>query len=676
MADSIQASKQGRDDLARVVMQRFWRAKEYKQSHIVHQGKSFESLMLRSAHQYRREYTAEDSASMNAAFGFCPTRYYPLVATKVDAAVAWLNDLTVNNLDSLITVSPTPEPTLDDQALQRIRNKVRSMLLERMQQTNVVDPMLLVGANGDVDPRIQRYLDGQVKDLKQVERALIVSAATGAAGQIQTKIRDLCIEGGMRQGYQAAIFDMTLAGLGVMKFPDFRRTAALKHGRNGKVSNVWETRPWFRHVEVAQFFPVCDTADTLTNTGNTEYTTITKAELVALADLPDYYEDEIADIIEEFAYRGRNWVDAEVSDADFWQLDQTIPLMIHEGFFSGEELSEHGIHGLSATDYVTARLEVCGGRTIRCSLLRLPGGMQRTYFAMPFTKVGSGILDAVGMGAKLWDTEQRLNRFMHLFEHNADWATRPPLMRNSSAFDDPRTQIVPGGQYEVEERFGASAAMPEPMRSVHTVSAQYHLLLTQVNTLIRMADDESGLPAYAYGAANYGGASLGEFSQRMTNALRSIKQVALNQDVYFFEPAFTEVYNYVMETYPELAAGADIKAVVRGMTGLLKQDTQMLRMQQAIPAVMADQTGLVSQQAKEYAIRQFLEAAGFPVDALGMSNPLIDNAVAVAASQPLTGFNPGSQQVPQLDGRSASAMGNVARPNGVSNAAIPAPSLG
>jgi len=208
------------------------------------------------------------------------------------------------------------------------------------------------------------------------------------------------------------------------------------------------------------------------------------------------------------------------------------------------------------------------------------------------------------------------------------------------------------------------------------VSAQYHLLLTQVNALIHMADDESGLPAYAYGAANYGGASLGEFSQRMTNALRSVKQVALNQDVYFFEPAFTEVYNYVMETYPELAAGADIKAVVRGMTGLLKQDTQMLRMQQAIPAVMADQTGLVSQQAKEYAIRQFLEAAGFPVDALGMSNPLIDNAVAVAASQPLTGFNPGSQQVPQLDGRSAPAMGNVARPNGVSNAAIPAPSLG
>lgn len=613
---------------------------------------------------------------MQQAFGFCPSRYYPLVQTKVDAAVSWLNDLTVNNLDGLITVSPTPDPELDAQALERIRQRVREQLFARMQEVGVTDPRLLVTADGETDARIQRYLQEQVKELRGVEQALIVSQATGAAHKIQTKIRDMCVEGGMRQGYQAAINDMILSGLGVMKFPDFRRTPSLKHGRNGKVSMTWETRPWFRHVEISQFYPVCDAEDTLTNSGNTEFTYITKADLIGLSDLDDYYEDEIADIVEEFAFVGRNWVEADIEDSDFWQLDQTIPLLIHEGFFSGDELSEHGIHGLSAMDYLSARVEVCGGRTIRCSLVNMPTGLNRTYFAMPFSKIGSGILDSIGMGAKLWDTEQRINRFMHMFEHNADWATRPPLMRNSAAFDDQNAIIVPGGQYEVEERFGANAAMPEPMRSVSTVSAQYHLLLTQVSALIKMADDESGLPAYAYGAANYGQASLGEFSQRMTNALRSIKQIALNQDIYFFEPGFNGMYNYVMENYPDLAAGADIKAVVRGMTGLLRQEAQVNRMQQVIPAVINDQTGLVSQQAREYAVRQLLESAGFPVDALGMSDPMIDNALAIAASQPLPGLNPGSQQVPQLDGRSAAAIPMTAAPNGSSNVAIPQPSLG
>ncbi|KMQ97342.1 glycosyl hydrolase 108 [Lasius niger] len=617
MTDDIKASKEGRDAMARVVMERFWRAKDYRQQHIVHQGKSFEALLRRSVHQYRREYTAEDSASMQAAFGFCPTRYYPLVQQKVDAAVAWLNDLTINNLDGLITVSPTPVPELDEQSMARIHQRVRDMLLQRMQESGVADPMLLVGRNGEVDDRIQNYLQEQVKDLKQVEQALVVSQATGAATDIQTKIRDMCVEGGMRQGYQAALFDMMLTGAGVMKFPDFRRTSSLKHGRNGKVSVEWETRPWFRHVEIQQFYPICDAPDTLTNTGNTEYTYITKADLIGLVDIDGYYDDVIADIIDEFAYRGRSWVDAEIKDDGFWHLDQTIPLMIHEGFFSGSELREQGITGLADRDYVSARVEVCGGRTIRCSLLKMPGGFERTYFLMPFAKIGPSILDCIGMGPKLWDTEQRINRFLHMFEHNADWATRPPIMRNSDVFDDPDALIVPGGQYEVEERFGASAAMPEPARAINTVSAQYHLLLTQVNALIRMADDECGLPAYAYSSQNYGQASLGEFSQRMTNALRSIKQVALNQDIYFFEPGFTCMYNYVMEHYPELAAGADIKAMVRGMTGLLKQDTQMARLQQAIPAVLSDQSGLVSTQAKEYAARQFLELAGFPVDALG-----------------------------------------------------------
>ena len=92
MADHISASKEGRDSLAKVVMERYRRAKDYRQSHIVHQGLSFDSLLKRAQHQYRREYTSEDAASMQQAFGFCPSRYYPLVQTKVDAAVAWLND--------------------------------------------------------------------------------------------------------------------------------------------------------------------------------------------------------------------------------------------------------------------------------------------------------------------------------------------------------------------------------------------------------------------------------------------------------------------------------------------------------------------------------------------------------------------------------------------------------
>lgn len=679
MADSIETSKDGRDALAQVVMQRFWRAKQYREQHVVHQGLSFDSLMRRAEHQFRREYTSDDAASMQEAFGFCPTRYYGLVQQKVLATVAWSNDLIVNNLDGVFTVAPSPEPELDPATIERIRAQMRDRLLQRLQQANLADPELLLNAEGRPADRIERYLREQAKELKQVEQAYIVSEAMQGAQRIQTKMRDITVEGGFREGYQLYAQDRTLFGLGVMNFPDFQRKPVLKHKSNGGVRVTWETKPWFRHVRIQDFYPVADQTNTMTNSGNTEYTLITKAELIGMAQLDHYYESEITSIVEEFNYRGRNWVDGEVEDGDYWLLDETIPLLVHEGFFSGDELAEHGITGIDTLDYVSARVEICGGRTIRCQLLKMPGGFGRSYFCSPFQKLGDNIFDALGMGAMLWDTEQRVNRFMHLFEHNADWAARPPIIGNSSVFSNPNdaTDMRPGGQYEVEERFGANAVMPEPARAVNTVSAQYHLLMSQVGQLLRMADDECGVPAYAYSSANFGQGSLGEYSQRMTNALRTIKQAALNEDIFFIEPGFTGLFNYTMEeNEDDITQGVDVQCMVRGMTGLLKQDATIQRMQQALPAVMNDQTGLVTQQVKEYAVRQFLESAGFPVDALGMGNPLIDNALAVASSQPLPGFNPGSQQVPALDGRSAAALGNVASPSGISNAAIPAPSLG
>ena len=66
----------------------------------------------------------------------------------------------------------------------------------------------------------------------------------------------------------------------------------------------------------------------------------------------------------------------------------------------------------------------------------------------------------------------------------------------------------------------------------------------------------------------------------------------------------------------------------------------------------------------------------FPVDALGMTDPQIENALAVAAGQPIPGSTPGGPQVPKVDGRSgAGAVANTAQPSGASSISIPSPSL-
>lgn len=673
----MELTKEQHDKLAEVVVARFRRAKEYRKGYIVHQGISYEHMLKRAAHQYRREYYGEDREQMTQAFGFCPTRYLGVVQQKTNATVAWLNDLVINNLDAMFTATPSPYPEIDKASRERIRRGVRRELSQRIIEAGISSPELLLDRRGKPVQEIEDYLAERVRALAKIEQARVVGLASDSAQAMQTRMRDTMIEGQFRQAYQLHTFDRVLNGNSIIKFPDWQRRPTLQHTRPGKAALKWKVMPWFRHVPVADFYPVCDAIDYQTNTGNTEHTYVTKAELIGMARQPEYFAKEIEYILTEYAYRKRNWLDDDKPDArdSWWELDETIPLLIHEGFFSGDELREYGINGIDTLDYVSARIEVIGGRTIRAQLLRMPGGAERTYFGSPFMKIGSNLLDCIGLGAALWDSEQRVNRLMHLFEHNADWASRPPSMVNRNVFEDPNDadQIVPGGQYNVEDRFATSGTMPEPIRNMNAVSAQYHLLMTQVGAVLRQADEDCGIPAFAYGAQDFGRSSLGEYSQRMSNALRTIKQAALNEDVWLIEPAFRGLFSHLMQTESKLVEGQDVGLLIRGMTGLLRDDERAKREQAVFGMVMqGGQNGMVPEQAVKYAVRRILDQAGYPVDALGMSDPMIDSALAVAAGQPLQGAVPGGPQVPQIDGRSGGVpAAAVAQTGGASNLAIP-----
>lgn len=662
MTDITDSAK---DDMASAVLQRYRRAREYRSSYILHQGKSVLALMERARNQYDREYMVQDAADMHDAFGFTPTRYYGVTQQKVNATYNWKLDLVVTSLDNMFTVQPTPNPDIDDATRDRIRQGIRRELLSKMQAAGIADPALLTDRNGKLDARIESFLQEQAIALKTIEQARIVSAAGRAADKAQISMRDVLVEGGFRQAYADFSFDQILFGRGVMRFPHWRTKPVRYHTKSGGIGRKWQSVPTFSHINIFNFYPIDDSDTMQDNTGNSERADITKAELINLSRNDKYFKDAIEAIIEDFEYRPRGWLEPEEGNdnATWWDLDETIPMLIHEGFFSGEELSDMGIKGIDLMDYKSARVEVVGGRTIRCELIESKQTTGRSYYQAPFNRMGKGLYDAIGMGAMLWDTETRVNRMMHIFEHNLDWAARPPVLRNKAAFDNPNDAagIAPNGQYDVEERFGVTGNMPDAVRTMNTVSAQYHLIMTQIGAILRQADEDCGIPAFAYSSQDFGRSSLGEYSQRMTNALRTVKGLALQEDFHFIEPCFSNLFDYLMDTDKQMHEGQDIKVVVRGMTGLLREDVKAKQQQSIIPMLLnAPPGGVVPPQAQEYAVRQLLEQAGFPVDALGLANPLMDNAVAVAAAMPTSGITAASNQVPNLDNRSgALAVQNV-----------------
>lgn len=663
--------------MAKVVLARYRRAREYRDSYVLFQGNTVDTLLRRGERQFNREYTNRDAAAMTDAFGFCPSRYYGVVNQKVTAALAWKTDLVLLSLDTLFTIKPTPEPEIDAHTKKNIRAEVKEELLRRMAAVGMSDPELLLTREGKVTPRMETWLQSQALALKKVEQARMTGVATAASERMQRHMRDVLVQGSFRKAYMEFSRDQILHGRGIMRFPKMVRKPQLVH-TGSDVKYKWDVVPQFDNVNVRDFYAIDDAPDLNTNTGNTERTDITRAELIAASEQDEYFEDEIQKIIEEYEYKSRNWLDpddAQRHNSVWWGLDETIPVLIHEGFFSGDELSEYGISGVDRMEYVSARVEVCGGRTIRCKLIEQPYGGGRTYFQANHVKTGTGLYDSVGMGALLWDSEQRVNRLMHIFENNISWSAMPPVLKNKSAFENPMDSdsITPGGQYDVEERFGVTGSMPDSLRTMNTASAQYHLIMTQVGAILAQADAESGLPSYAYTGADYGKSSLGEYTQRMSNALRAVKMLAIREDMDFIEPAFHALFEKAILADEELQVGQDVDIMVRGMTGLLKEDVTQQKQEALLPLLLqGGQTGLVPEEATNYAVYQLLSQAGFPMTALGISDPEIENALAVAANAPTPTTNAVGQQVPSIDGRSGPIPAqNVAQPNGMSNLGPP-----
>lgn len=678
MADTDNLSDKQEDEIASIVFERFLRARDYKNNHIVHQGKSVNTLLDRARYQYRREYRPEDKADISDAFGTCPSRYYGLVQLKTDAVNAWKADLMINSMDACFTVSPSPVPSLDKATLDRIREGVKNELVAKMLESGVLDPDLLLTTRGGVNSRVETFLQDRVRELKKVEDARVISMATDMAGQMQTRMRDDLIQGDFRSQYQTFSFNQILTGIGFMRFPDWRRVPILKHV-GSQVREAFEVRPMFRNVEPEDMYPVPDSNSLQTCTAVIEVENVRKVDLINMIGVEDYNDRNIRKILEEYeSAPSRNWLspenDSSNKDGVFWGLDETIPLLHHEGYLSGAELKEAGISGYDDDEYVNAYVIVCGERTIRVSVTKAPTGFSRTYHQAAFSRFGSNIWDCTGIAAKLWDTEQRINRMMFMYEHNIDWSARPPLMRNDSGLKNKDEDIVPGNTYDVDDAYAPTGNFPDPIRPVKGVSAQYQIIMNQLQIWMRQADEECGIPAYAYGAQDFGRASLGEFTQRMSNALRVIKNCALNEDIGFIEPAFKTLFIHLMKENDTLREGQDVDIVVRGMTGILKADIEVQRKTEVFGLVanMAAQ-GQLPKQVFDFGVRQLLESAGYPVDALGLTDPQIDMALAQAATLPVSGAGGGmqGQQVPQLDGRSNVPAQNVANPDGTSNAALP-----
>lgn len=684
------------DSMAKLVMKRFRDARQFKSSNSVYQGKSTVTLLNEADHAMNKVYTCDQIARMTEAFGFCPSRYYGLIHSKVAEITAWKNELVNNDPGSLIKIVPTPNPRLSEASIKAIKETVKQEMVKRMMDFGIGDPAMLVKVGSNrLHPSVIKFLEEKADLLKQVEQARVVSQAMSGSTEAQVLMRDAIIEGDFTLAYNDFSQDQIKNGIGVMRFPYMQRRVimASRQDGKGKPEREWASVPCFKHVAPQNFFPMNDGRDVSSNTANMEYSEISKATLVGMMKDSRYDSDAIEWILNEYSFRSRTWLFPEASEtksesgrkSHYWSPDEVVAVIYHEGYVTGKDLEEYGLTGYETSKVYSAVVEICCGRAIRVEVKNPTDVSPRSFATTKFDSTGPGIWSAVGVPAILQDTQDRVNILLHAWEHNLDWSLRPPLQTNPDSLKNPAEamRIRPGGKYEVSDMIGPGVS-PDPIRTIRGPSAQYQIVYPLILQLIRQADTEVGVPSLS-DFNSLGRGSLGEFSSRVSGAVRRIRNAAFAED-RGLKPLYATLYEHVIEENPEIVDGMDLTFNYIGVGGLLAQEAERKAKQERLMLIMnGAQSGAVPKEVVDFAWQDMLVEMGVPTQALGMSDVLSENAIAIAMQNgsvaPGGGAGAGGLAgAPQLDGRSApinNVPTAVSQPNGGSQVPgmLPPPAL-
>jgi hypothetical protein len=666
------------DSIAKIVMQRFRDARQSKVNFRPYQDKSVVTLLDEADRAMEKRYTPTQAETLIKAFGFCPTRFYGLSATKTLEIANWKSELVAGDPGGLVNIAPTPWPRLSDAAIVKIKQEIKRDLMERMTSAGIGDPSQLLSArNGRLHPLVKEFLDNKSKELRQIEQSRIIAAAAQAATEARVAMRDVVVEGDFREAYAAFSTSQIKYGVAFMRFPHMKRRIIISSANDGKgaLNRKWKTVPTFSSVSPWNMFPTNDGPTLQECTAVMEYREINKMTLVGLARDNRYDQDAIIDILETYSLRSRTWLFPEAAQvesangqaATYWGPEELVGVVHHEGVVSGRDLQDFGLTGYEAWQLYSVRAEICCGRTIRLEVKNPLTELPSSYAGSKFDDLGPGVWNAIGVPGILHDTEERLQTLLHLWENNVDWALRPPLQTNPEALKNPAEakSIVPGGQYEISDMIGPGVS-PDPIRAIRGPSAQYQILYPLITAVIRQADHEVGVPSLS-DMATFGRGSLGELSARVSQAVRRVRTAAYTED-RAMKPIWHVLWQYTLEDRPELQENADLDFDYVGIVGLLQaEQARKVKME-----VLSLARGAVTDQVAgpdmlTYAYNDVLKDLGVPTQMLGMGDPLIDNAMAIALKVGGPPVGTGMSMVPQLDGRSGSISSvptAIAAPNG------------
>jgi len=534
--------------------------------------------------------------------------YVLLTGTKCRAAEAWINDIMRPIGERPWTIKPTPmadvTPDMENQIREEVASVFRQVLDKAYQMSLVVD---------------EAKLRCEIREYTEKERdkvlAEIQEEATACSERMSLKIDDQLTEGDWHDAFWAAISDVVTLKAGIIKGPVIRRRKVQKwvQGQQGWVIDAQDVLvPEFERVSPFDLYPAPDARNV--NDGYLiERHKLTRSDLVAMIGVPGYSDEKIKMVLKEYGPKGKNEllsIDSERALLDFGSTESLmqsdkIEALEFWGSVQGSMLVEWGMTG-----DIDAELEYevnawrVGDHVIRAilnpdKLGRKPYSVD-SYERIPGNFWGKGIPELMG------DVQDVCNAVARSIVNNASFASGPMMEVNTERVGEHGAESWPWKVFQSTNQQMSEA----PAVRFYQPNIVVGPLLQAFEFFAALAEDQTGIPKWAYGNTDIGGAgsTSSGLSMLMTHASRGIKEV-INHIDRMISGCIERIYDYNMAYDPDETIKGDARIVARGSSSLLAKEQKLTRRTEFLAATnnpvdvqllgMENRAKMLVQQAKD-----------------------------------------------------------------------------
>lgn len=522
--------------------------------------------------------------------------YMGLTGVKRRSAVAWMGEVLTTDKNQLWRIEPTPLVSVPEKLAQQMADlavtRIKALQAEAQQ----------AGTPFNLTPQIVYDLSITVRDEVLAKRQ---EDAIAAAGRMEQLIRDQLVEMNFECQFDQFLDDIAASKVAILKgpVPVAKKVRVWDVDERGSNTVKVETHivPCVYRVDPYDFYP--SAVSNSAQKGNTvERVAFDRADLYNLIGSPGYSEKAIRAILGSF----ESVQDASEFDTRMEYLknldmdDETIVKTTVEGwevyaYIPGSYLLKHGftvekdnetpIDPMKAYDVNAVLID---HEIIYLGFSDCCYGYEgdRPYWTAGWGEV-TGSFWYQSIAELMKDIQDVCNASARALCNNMAFASGPQTVINDIERLPDGEELTPPHPLKLWQFTNRAKNAGKPLDFFQPNSNAAELIGVY-DRFANLADDYTGIPAYAYGNDRVAGAgrTASGLSMLMNSAARGIKKVILRIDNQVLRPIVKALYYYNLQyaSDPLLKKGADVNIQASGAIQVMIKEQMAARRMEFLQA--------------------------------------------------------------------------------------------